>query len=392
MGRNWKAGLDLMPLDVEIAGSDTLFIIIAELGEKSFGRIIKILCDLYKDEGYFKGWQEEDELLFSGKYNIPKDELNALVNTCVKRKFFDQALFIRYSILTSKDIQLNYLKAAETKSKIIIDRRYCLFDKAEVLSEKIRGRIQYINADFCDEEGESESRKTDISTLKGQKEGQIQVSEGHNIDISDLKTDDEKDDNASEGRKTDISTLKGQKKGQISSSEGRNIDISTLKSSLYNKRHNHDIININSIRHNHKHDIASIKSICKSLGVNTTHEILNNIISSFETHDLSSDFIRFTHDRISGQKNIKKPNGLLVCIITNPEKYPDYLQGFREEIAASDNPDSNSGRSPPLCPVCGSRTVIVTQYTSACMKCKSDKGYEVLFEFDKDSGKWIRAG
>lgn len=145
MPRLPKKGLDYFPIDLDMDQDDKIFMIEAELGELAFGRLIKLLMDIYRN-GYIKKWGEEEALIFAGKKRIPVNELKELVNAAIKRGFFDERLWITYGVLTSSGIQKRYIKACENRNQIVIEEKYKLFD-VDDFSEKIKSRFKFIKSD-----------------------------------------------------------------------------------------------------------------------------------------------------------------------------------------------------------------------------------------------------
>ena len=140
MARPLKTGLEYFPIDVDIDQDDKMYMIEAELGEVSFGRIIKLFAEIYRGDGYFKKWEEEDVLIFCGKKRVDVLEIKQLVKTAINRRIFDKVMFEKYHILTSAGIQKRYIAACEKRAKIQIFQEIALFNDSDFpsfLSNKI---------------------------------------------------------------------------------------------------------------------------------------------------------------------------------------------------------------------------------------------------------------
>ena len=109
MARPQKDGLDYFPLDVDIDQDDKIQLIEAQFGVIGFGIVIKLLMKIYK-EGYFYEWTEKEQLLFSRRVNVDINQVNDVINECLKWGLFDQKLYEEYHILTSKGIQRRYMR------------------------------------------------------------------------------------------------------------------------------------------------------------------------------------------------------------------------------------------------------------------------------------------
>jgi hypothetical protein len=83
---------------------------------------VRLLCKIYR-QGYYTDWNDDMALLFakSAGDGCPFSFVNEVVSELLKRGFFDEALFKRFSILTSHGIQKRYFKAIERR--IIIEAR-----------------------------------------------------------------------------------------------------------------------------------------------------------------------------------------------------------------------------------------------------------------------------
>jgi len=126
VARPIKTGLDYFPLDWDIDEDDKVCLIAAEVGELAFGRLIKILAKIYHDGGYYKKWDEDTEMLFASRKGIPLEELKILIQTALKRGFFDSDIYEKYRILTSAGIQKRYIEIVKKRKNICLYREICL--------------------------------------------------------------------------------------------------------------------------------------------------------------------------------------------------------------------------------------------------------------------------
>jgi len=138
MARPIKTGLDYFATDVNIDNDDKIYMLEAELGELAFGRYIKLLAEIYKDKGYYKKWDDQSRLVFSGKKHIPAVEIDALVDCCIRHDIFDADMYSRHKILTSTGIQKRYFEAVRKRGKVHIEEDYLLIELDPIFSEKTR--------------------------------------------------------------------------------------------------------------------------------------------------------------------------------------------------------------------------------------------------------------
>jgi len=136
MARPQKVGLDYFALDVIM--NDEVHLIEAEHGLIGFAILIKLLQTVY-NEGYFYKWSEREQLLFSSKINTDRNVVASIVNDCIKWDIFNEELYAKYGILTSRRIQSHYIMATYKRVEIIIITEHLLIDKVD------RENIKYIS-------------------------------------------------------------------------------------------------------------------------------------------------------------------------------------------------------------------------------------------------------
>lgn len=114
-GRLPKQGLDFFPLSVYIFDGETMQFIrsrFTPFEERAELVVIKLLCSLYKTKGYYLQWNEDSARLFADKAgkNVTLELSMEVVDELMKREFFDKAMYTRFGILTSYNIQTIYDK------------------------------------------------------------------------------------------------------------------------------------------------------------------------------------------------------------------------------------------------------------------------------------------
>lgn len=151
-----KAGIDYFPLNCRL--DEKFELIEAEFGLKGFAVIVKLLQRIYGEHGYYCEWNEDIALLFarqilscSGANNL----IASIVAASVRRGIFDQALFEKYGILTSKGIQKRYLEITYKRKAVELKKAYLLLSAAE-----IKGNVVIL--------GDSDDRKEENDDRNGQ--------------------------------------------------------------------------------------------------------------------------------------------------------------------------------------------------------------------------------
>lgn len=123
MGRPEKQGIDYFPLDVDLDQDDKLGMIVAEFQSKGEILYQKLLCWIYKHEGYYVKWEEDVQLRFLRRYDycgFSVSFINEVVPRCIKWGLFDKDVFNAFQILTSTRIQETWLEASRKR----IRRKY----------------------------------------------------------------------------------------------------------------------------------------------------------------------------------------------------------------------------------------------------------------------------
>ena len=125
-----KPGLNYFELDVEL---DTKFELIeAEFGLKGFAVIVKLYQKIYGGEGYYSEWTKEIALLLARKFGVSENLVSEIVAASIRRGMFDNDIFRKYSVLTSRGIQKRYFNAISRRKEIEIFDNILLVDVAQL--------------------------------------------------------------------------------------------------------------------------------------------------------------------------------------------------------------------------------------------------------------------
>lgn len=130
MARPPKDGVEYFPLDVDFLQDDKIRLVKAEFGAKGIAVVIALLCDIYRNNGYFKVWDNDCCLLMADAVGcgIVPENITQVVQGCLRRSFFDEGVFQMFGILTSAGIQRRYIRAVSTRDDIQIIEEYWLLD------------------------------------------------------------------------------------------------------------------------------------------------------------------------------------------------------------------------------------------------------------------------
>src|SRR5690554_5529978 len=108
MARMNKVGIDYFSHDVDMLQDRKIMLIKAKHGLLGYAVYLRLLEELYRDEGYFLSIDGEFNILFADTNNVDINVYENILNDCIKYELFDKNLFDAYSILTSRRIQKNY--------------------------------------------------------------------------------------------------------------------------------------------------------------------------------------------------------------------------------------------------------------------------------------------
>lgn len=134
MGRI-KQGLDYFPMSTSFMHDRVVRRIMKREGDAAFATLVETLSYIYAGKGYYISASNEfyDELTDS-LYNTDMEDVKRIIALSVECGLFDAGLFRQYGILTSADIQRQYLFITKRRSSSLIEPDYCLLEAEEIAS------------------------------------------------------------------------------------------------------------------------------------------------------------------------------------------------------------------------------------------------------------------
>ena len=142
MTRIKKRGLDYFPMDADFTRQSAVRRIMKKEGEGAAVVLIDVLCAVYSIEGYYAQIHEffyED--IAAGCYERGVEDVKRIVALAVEYGLFDADLFQRCGILTSVEIQQQFLHCTRRRVNTHIVPEYLLVDDVdapEVQPERAR--------------------------------------------------------------------------------------------------------------------------------------------------------------------------------------------------------------------------------------------------------------
>ncbi len=134
-------GILYFPLKVNLPENIAMELVEARFGLKGVAVVIKLLCKIYKENGYYLTWNGEQRALFSVKAgrDVSEEEMQGIVDILVEKGFFDRELYEKQGVLTSAEIQEAWLDATKRrKGRELSSLPYLLEDFRTKLKERER--------------------------------------------------------------------------------------------------------------------------------------------------------------------------------------------------------------------------------------------------------------
>lgn len=134
-------GILYFPLKVNLPENIAMELVEARFGLKGVAVVIKLLCKIYKENGYYLPWNPEQRALFSVKAgrDVSEEEMQGIVDILVEKGFFDRELYEKQGVLTSAEIQEAWLDATKRrKGRELSSLPYLLEDFRTKLKERER--------------------------------------------------------------------------------------------------------------------------------------------------------------------------------------------------------------------------------------------------------------
>ena len=131
-----KQGLDYFPIDTNFIQHRVVRRIMKREGDGALSVLIAILSYIYSGEGYYvKADQLFYEDLESMFFQKQLEDVERIVNLAVEYGLFDAELFNAHGILTSRDIQRQFLFSTRRRKKRALIEKYCLLDEDDDVSQ-----------------------------------------------------------------------------------------------------------------------------------------------------------------------------------------------------------------------------------------------------------------
>lgn len=155
MARPLKKGLDYFPFDTDFLSDSDIKGMTARFGPAGIALYIYTLCEIYRDEGYYKILTEDFEFIASMDVGVPSDKVSEILQYIYKRRLLVRKEIIvageAVSIITSAGVQKRYQLAVSERARrrgIVVNPAIWVLPKNETAAFiAVSGDVERINRD-----------------------------------------------------------------------------------------------------------------------------------------------------------------------------------------------------------------------------------------------------
>lgn len=137
MARPNQQGLSYFSFDVDFFEDIKVRRIKKDCGASSISILFCLLCNIYRDNGYYIGWNEDMAFVIAETVGVTEGAVLEVIKKAVQVGFFDKEKYDSFGILTSKGIQRRYeyvVKSAKLKREPFL-KKYNLLESSEEIEE-----------------------------------------------------------------------------------------------------------------------------------------------------------------------------------------------------------------------------------------------------------------
>lgn len=118
MARPLKQGLEYFSFDTDFFSDVKIRRISRACGPASTSILICLLCNIYRDKGYYIAWDENLPFVVADTIGTTEGAVEEVIKKAIQVGFFDKELFDKYKILTSNGIQTRFKSAVSRREEI----------------------------------------------------------------------------------------------------------------------------------------------------------------------------------------------------------------------------------------------------------------------------------
>ncbi len=132
MARPHRAGIDYFPLETSF--DDQVELMKLEFGSRAVGVLICLYQKIYAN-GYYTPWNDDILMLFARSTCEDKETIVKIIERALERAIFDKGLYETYGIITSAEVQQEYLRICRQskRKQVSMVKEYCLVTDPDLL-------------------------------------------------------------------------------------------------------------------------------------------------------------------------------------------------------------------------------------------------------------------
>lgn len=135
MARPKKQGIDYFPFDVNFFSDVKIRKIARACGSQSTSILICLLCNIYKDNGYYILWDEDLPFVIADTVGVSEGAVKEVIFKAIQVGFFSKDIYEKYKVLTSYGIQSRFKSAVYKREEIEYIVEYLISDIRNAVSD-----------------------------------------------------------------------------------------------------------------------------------------------------------------------------------------------------------------------------------------------------------------
>ena len=135
MARPNKQGIDYFPFDVDFFSDIKIRKIARACGSQATSILICLLCNIYKDKGYYILWDEDLPFVIADTVGVSEGAVKEVILKALQVDFLDQDIYKKHNVLTSLGIQKRFKSAVYKREKIEYIEEYMVSDVIKIVSD-----------------------------------------------------------------------------------------------------------------------------------------------------------------------------------------------------------------------------------------------------------------
>ena len=166
MARPNKQGIDYFPFDVDFFSDIKIRKIARACGSQATSILICLLCNIYKDKGYYILWDEDLPFVIADTVGVSEGAVKEVILKALQVDFFDRDIYNKHNVLTSLGIQKRFKSAVYKREKIEYIEEYMVSDVRKIVSD-VKNQVSDVR---------STQSKVKKSRVKKSKENDKEIS------------------------------------------------------------------------------------------------------------------------------------------------------------------------------------------------------------------------